>query len=114
MEKVITLPKSGATVVLRDSAELRQKDREKVFSMISAEDTPLIQTMNITKGLIMLLVKSWTLDLMIPSVHMASIGELEMADYDALAIEANKAQDILFPNFTTGDNPDSPKDNLND
>ena len=113
METTITLPKSGATVVLRDPSELRQKDREKVFAMISAEDTPLIQTLNITKGLIMLLVKSWTLDLIIPSVHIQSIGELEMADYDALAIEANKAQDILFPNFTTGDNPDSPKDNLN-
>ena len=40
-----------------------------------------------------------------------------MADYDALAAEANEVQSLVFPNFANTSenqqNPDSPLDNLN-
>ena len=113
MEKVIKLP-SGAEVTLRDPSELRQKDREKMWSLIPTGENDIVAAGAITSGLMAVLIKSWTLDLIIPSVMYSSLGELTMADYDVLASEIRKHQDIIFPNFTTGeDNPDSPLDNSN-
>ena len=106
MEKVIKLP-SGAEVTLRDPSELRQKDREKMWSLIPTGENDIVAAGAITSGLMAVLIKSWTLDLIIPSVMYSSLGELTMADYDVLASEVRKHQDIIFPNFTTGeDNPD--------
>ena len=111
MSKIITLP-SGNTVVLRDPSTLKQKDRVKVAEAANGKDGLLIG-LAMTDGLISVLVESWSLDLIIPSIHLASLGELSMPDYDALANEANNAQTIIFPNQENGDNPDSPKENLN-
>ena len=115
MSKSITLP-SGNTVVLRDPSTLRVKDRKKVFQAASGQEG-ILQAMSMVDGLIAVLVESWSFDLMIPSVHLASIDELTMADYDALAAHIAEAQDALFPALTqtpiTEANPDSPFDNSN-
>ena len=113
MEKIITLP-SGAQVTLRDPAEIRQKDRRKVFEAMGSDSNELVRGLNMAEGLVAILVKSWTLDLIIPSVRIDSLGELTIPDYDALIAETNKAQSVLFPDFTDDTNPDSPLDKSSD
>lgn len=95
-KKTITLP-SGATVTLRDPETLRVKDRKKVFQNASKADEGIMQALSLTDGLIAILVEEWSLDLIIPSVRIASIDELTMPDYDALVEETKDAQKALFP-----------------
>jgi hypothetical protein len=114
MEKIITLPKSGAQVTLRDPSDIRQKDRRKIFEAMSENSNTYVKGLDMTEGLMAILVKSWTLDLIIPSVRIDSLGELEIADYDALAKECNKVQDILFPDFNDDKDANSPLDKSND
>ena len=115
MSKSITLP-SGNTVVLRDPSTLRVKDRKKVVAAANNQEG-LLQAMSMTDGLIAVLVESWSFDLIIPSIHIASLDELTMPDYDALALEASKAQSSIFTDFSETpanlNNPDSPLENLN-
>lgn len=95
--KKLKLPKSGAEVVLRDPSELRVKDRKKVYAAASKEDEGIMQALSFTDGLIAILVESWTLDLVLPSVRIAILDELEMADYDYLVEQTKEAQEVLFP-----------------
>jgi hypothetical protein len=113
MESTLKLP-SGAEVTLKDPKDLRQKDREKMWSLIPMGENEIVAAGAMTSALMAVLIKSWTFELIIPSVSFSSLGELTMEDYDALAREVRKNQGIIFPDFTTGeDNPDSPLDNLN-
>lgn len=96
MSKSITLP-SGNTVTLRDPKTLKHKDRRKVLEQGGKHDNQVMASLSMIDGIIAILVESWSLDLIIPSVHIDSLGELSMPDYDALAEEANKVQEILFP-----------------
>lgn len=113
MEKIITLP-SGAQVTLRDPAEIRQKDRRKVFEAMGDEGNQIVRALDMTEGLMAILIKSWTLDLIIPSVRIESLGELQIPDYDMLAIECNKSQEILFPDFNNNKDANSPLDKSSD
>ena len=112
MEKqTIKLP-SGAEVVLRDPSTLRVKDRKKIFANASNAKEGIMQALSLTDGLIAVLVESWTLDLIIPSIRISSIDEMEMADYDALTDATKAAQKILFPQTAQTDesekDPESP------
>lgn len=116
MSQVITLP-SGNTVTLRNPKSLRQKDRAKVYQAASNAEG-IMQGISMVDGIIAVIVESWSFDLIIPSVHLASLGELEIPDYDALAAEAGKAQDIIFgtgfqSTLVNESNPDSPLDKSN-
>ena len=118
MEKTIILPVSGATVVLRDPKEIKQKDREKVWAAISPDDNALIQGNSMLKGILAVIIKSWTLDLLLPSLAIASLGELDLPDYDVLIEEASQVQDLIYNSGFADtkknqDNPDSPLDNSN-
>jgi len=93
--KKITLP-SGATAELRDPSTLRVKDRKKVYRNASGEEG-IMQAISMIDGLIAIMVDSWSFDLLIPSVKIEILDELEMADYDFLAKEAETAQAFLFP-----------------
>jgi len=110
MAKTITLP-SGNTVTLRDPSELRVKDRNKVLAAAQGQEG-LLQTMSMLDGLMAVLISAWSFDLIIPSVVITSLGELTMADYDAIAAEVATAQNSLFPALAetpeTEANPDSP------
>jgi len=109
MEKVITLPKSGATVTFRDPDTLRQKDREQMWGFIDTDSGNQIVRLNAAlKGLIVVMIKSWTLEFIIPSVMPSSLGELSTADYDAIAGAVQEWIAILTPDFTS-EEPDSPK-----
>ena len=99
--KTVTLP-SGATVVLKDPSTLRVKDRKKVYRNANGEEG-IMQAISLIDGLIAIMVESWSLDLIIPSVKIESIDEMEMADYDFLTEEAQTAQKILFPSLAQTD-----------
>lgn len=115
--KTIKLP-SGAEVVLRDPSTLRVKDRRKIFANAADAKEGIMQALSLTDGLIAVLVESWTLDLIIPSVRISSIDELEMADYDALTDATKDAQKILFPQTVeteeSAKDTESPFGNSND
>lgn len=115
--KTITLPKSGATVVLKDPETLRTKDRKAIYKNASKEDEGIMQALSFADGLIAILVESWTLDLMLPSVKISVLDELEIADYDFLTEETKEAQKIIFPKIQqteeTEKDTDSPFGNSN-
>jgi len=46
-----------------------------------------------------MLVDEWSFDLIIPSVKIDSLDELEVNDYDALVEATADAQKILFPSL---------------
>jgi hypothetical protein len=95
-KKKITLP-SGATVTLRDPSELRVKDRKKIYANAGKADEGIMQALSLTDGLLAVLIEDWSLDLIIPSIKIDSLDELEMADYDFLVDETKQAQKVLFP-----------------
>ena len=95
-QKKITLP-SGATVTLRDPKDLRVKDRKKIYANAGKADEGIMQALSLTDGLLAVLVEDWSLDLIIPSIKIDSLDELEMADYDFLVEETKSAQKVLFP-----------------
>lgn len=117
MEKTVTLP-SGATVTLRDPKTLRVKDRKKVITTSeNAKGGDLSKALALGDALVAMLVREWSFDLIIPSVKIESLDELEMADYDALVEHTKDAQAYLFPSLSdtpeNAANPDSPFDNSN-
>lgn len=116
-KKTVKLP-SGAEVVLRDPKELRVKDRKRIYENASKADEGIMQALSFTDGLIAVLVESWTLDLLPPSVRIASIDEMEMADYDFLVEATKEAQNTLFPKLGKTDetekDTESPFDNSKD
>ena len=117
MEKTVTLP-SGATVTLRDPKTLRVKDRKKVvLASDNAQGGDLSKALALGDALIAMLIKEWSFDLIIPSIRLEMLDELEMADYDALVEHTKDAQAYLFPSLSetpeTAANAESPFDNSN-
>jgi hypothetical protein len=109
MSKEIKLP-SGATVTLKDPKELRIKDRKRVIEVADSETTDLKKAMVLGDAIIAMLVTDWSFDYIIPSVKIDSLGELEIADYDALVDATKDAQKFLFPNLSeTDENAQDPK-----
>ena len=107
-EKTIKLP-SGATVTLTNPAELKVKDRTKIFAYADTVEG-VMQTIALTNGVIACLVKEWSYDLLPPSVKMDSLGELPIADYDALVQATAEGQTYLFPSLAqTLENEADPK-----
>jgi hypothetical protein len=117
MSKIINLP-SGATATLRDPKTLKHKDRVKVYSGVDVNNVTAEMSYTITTNLIALLVEEWTLELLPPHVKIDSIGELEIGDYDALAVEANEALPVLFPALASTPaneaDPKAPTESSND
>ena len=115
--RTVKLP-SGAEVVLKDPKTLRVRDRKKVFEQASNAKEGIMQALSLSDGLLAVLIESWSLDLIIPSVRIESIDEMEMADYDFLTDETKEAQKALFPSLGKTDetekNPESPFDNSKD
>jgi len=112
MLKVIKLP-SGNTVTLRDPKTLKVKDRRKMIEAAN-EQTGLLQNLSMVDGLIAVLIESWTLDLILPSIMLSSLWELSLPDYDTLAAEVQKIQDFIFTNFDEDKGADSPLDSSTD
>ena len=116
MSEKITLP-SGATVTLKDPALLRVKDRKRVLKTADVDGGDLTRALALGDALIAMLIEDWSLDLLIPSLKIDNLDELEMKDYDALVDATKDAQKFLFPSLgETIENeadPKAPSDNLN-
>lgn len=116
MSQKITLP-SGATVTLKDPALLRVKDRKRVLKTADVEGGDLTRALALGDALIAMLIEDWSLDLLIPSIKIDNLDELEMKDYDALVDATKDAQKFLFPSLgETIENeadPKAPTDNSN-
>jgi hypothetical protein len=109
MAKEITLP-SGATVKLRNPETLLKKDRDKVSEIASKAEGELMQAVAMQDAFIAVSVIEWSFDLVPPSIKITSLGELTPKDYDALAEEAMKAVNYLFPSLdATEENIENPK-----
>jgi hypothetical protein len=115
MSRQITLPKSKATVTLRDATTLKQKDRKRLYN--EKEDDTLStyhRGMQLISNAIAIMVEDWSLDLLIPSVKIDSLDELEIDDFDFLQDEATKFMEDLFPKLAktieNETNPESPLD----
>jgi hypothetical protein len=104
--KTIVLP-SGASAVLRDASTIKQGDRRKVYA--SFKDDSDVQTgIAVVDAVIAVMVESWTLDLLPPSVKIESLDELTLPDYDALQAEATEFMAFLFP--ALGKSPETEAD----
>ena len=110
--KEITLP-SGATVIIRDPLSIKQKDRARIYASVPTEGTPsLAQANTINENVMAIIIDSWSLDLIPPSVKIDSLGELSLADYDALQEEVENIMPALFPRIgKTVENEANPKAN---
>lgn len=109
MSNKVTLP-SGATVTLKDPKKLRVKDRKAVLKSSEVEGGELSRAMALGDALVAMMIEEWSLDLPIPAIKIDSLGELEMADYDALVDATKDAQSYLFPSLSeTKENELDPK-----
>ena len=100
MSKKLTLP-TGATVTLKDPSTLRVKDRKKVMRTADmAEGGDLSKALALGDALLAMLIDDWSFDLLIPSIKLESLDELEMKDYDYLVEQTKDAQKQLFPNLS--------------
>ena len=107
-KKKIELP-SGGWAVFKDPTTLRVRDRKKVLRNASGEEG-LMQALTLVDGLIAILVEEWSFEFPIPSIKISVLEDLTMADYDALAEEAGKAQKILFPQLAKTDATEADED----
>lgn len=117
MSKEITLP-SGATVKIRDLKTLKQKDRMRLFpENESQEGNPAYRGYKMFDNTIAVIVEDWSFELVIPSIKSEILGELDVADYDALTEEAKIALEVLFPKTSktieAEKDPKAPTDNSN-
>jgi hypothetical protein len=94
--KTIVLP-SGATVEIRDPKTIKQGDRRKVFSVINGDVADVKTGLQVVDAVMAVMIDSWTLDLLPPSVKVESLDELSIPDYDCLQEEANEYMSNLFP-----------------
>ena len=116
MSEIVKLPSSN-TATLRDPKTLKHKDRVKALTNINDAHNAFTQLEGVQSALISMLITEWSFDLPIPSILISTLGELDLGDYDTLALEADKAQKVLNISFSNTPenelNPDSPLDNSN-
>jgi len=109
MSQQIKLP-SGATATLKDPKTLKVKDRKRVLRASEVDGGELSKAIALSDALIAMLIEDWSFDLVIPSVKLETLDELDMADYDALVEMTKAAQEVLFPSLAkTDENEANPK-----
>jgi hypothetical protein len=110
----IKLP-SGNTVTLRDPASLKHKDRKTIY--VDGELTTKT-SIDMMERIIAIMIEDWSFDLLIPSVKLESIGELSLADYDALQERVQELLPKMFPQLSQSDvgesNPKATGENFSD
>lgn len=108
MSKIINLP-SGNTATIKDPRSLKQRDRKKTMVETNGNAT-LASGMAMMDNLIAVLVEEWSFDLILPSIKVESLDDLDTADYDALQEEAEAALPLLWPRLNkTLENEADPK-----
>ena len=113
MSKKLTLP-SGATVTIKDGADLKVKDRNRIMRA-GDKATDAERGISIGNALLTAIIEDWSYEFLIPSVREDSIDELPIPDYVALMKETDNLTKDLFPDLSDTDenrlNPDSPLEN---
>ena len=117
MANKITLP-SGATVTLKDTSTLKIRDRKKIIKASESESGEMSKAVALGDAILAMMIEDWSFDLLIPSLKIDSIDDLEPADYDALVKATEDASVYLFPKLQDNDenkaDPTSPLDNSKD
>lgn len=108
----IDLP-SGGWVVYRDPTDLRGKHKERVMRNIKTLDSPGGFRVDMVTGTICMLIEAWgdipyLPDAPLPCDEPGILGELKLADYDALYAAAEPAVDLLFPSRAKPEDADTP------
>ena len=115
MSKKITLT-SGATVTIKDAADLKVKDRNRIMRA-GDKDTSAEKGIAIGNALLSAIIEDWSYDLLVPSLKEESIEELPIKDYVELMKQTEDLTKDLFPDLADTDknklNPDSPLDGSN-
>jgi hypothetical protein len=93
------LASPGAWVELRDPRELKSGDKKRVLRSITDTDTKMAAGIDMSDGLIAMLVTNWQLPspLPLPSQDPAVLDMLEIPDYDKLTELIEPARELLFP-----------------
>lgn len=93
------LASEGAWVELRDPRELKSGDKKRVMRTITDLDHKMAAGIDMTDGLMAMLVVNWQLPapLPLPSQDPTVLDMLEVPDYDKLAELIKPAQELLFP-----------------
>ena len=117
MANKISLP-SGATVTLKDPSTLKIRDRKKIIKASESESGEMSKAVALGDAILAMMIEDWSFDLLIPSIKIDSIDDLEPADYDALVKATEDASTYLFPKLQDTDenkaDPTSPLDNSKD
>ena len=92
----IKLP-SGATVTLREIADIKHRDRKKLYAGVSDEMNTFDRGYVIMDNLLTIAVESWSFEALPPSVKRESLDDLDPQDYDALSDAAKPIMDAVFP-----------------
>jgi hypothetical protein len=106
-ERSITLP-SGNTVSLREWGSLTRGDKRTVLAAVHGATNNASTLLDITSGLLHLLVTGWTYNLPLPSVASGSLDMLPWADDSVLQAELAGMRNVLFPGAT--EQPEIPPD----
>ena len=116
MSKKINLS-SGATVTIKDAANLKVKDRNRIV-LAGNGTSDAEKGIAIGNALLVTIIEDWYYDLMVPSVKEESIEELPIKDYVELMKHTEDLTKDLFPDLADTDknrtNPDSPLEDSKD
>lgn len=108
MGKLIKLP-SGATAMIKDSAEILVKDRKRVLQTAEVQGE-INRALAIGDALIAMMVTQWSYDLKLPTDDITVLDELPMSDYDAFISESETLQKAIFPSLANSvENETNPK-----
>ena len=117
MSEIVKLP-SGNTATLCDPKTVKHKTRVKALTTINDDRNQYTAIEGLQSAIISMLVTEWSFDFPIPSILISTLGELDLGDYDTLAIKANEAAKVLNISFSNTPeneaNPDSPLEKSSD
>ena len=88
---------SGAKVTLKEIADIKHRDRKKLYSGVTDEMSTFDRGYTIMDNLLTIAITEWSFDLVPPSVKRSSLDELSPQDYDELSDAAKPIMDALFP-----------------
>jgi hypothetical protein len=105
--KQIQLP-SGGTVTFREPTDLRAKDKRRILKNLKDDNIGTFAgAYDLTDGVIMLLVESWSIPYLpnapLPAELPEILGELTIADEQVLTNAAQPVVGLLFPKTTVDD-----------
>ena len=96
----IDLP-SGGWAEFRDSSTIRAKHKRKVMRSIEDPEKLAAVSIDVTEGIVAMFVERWEIpylpNLPLPDEGLWVLGELTVADYDALIEAARPAIALFFP-----------------